>query len=43
VDDIEDMFSLVQTGLDFDIAETELETQIELLEQELFVTSFVFS
>lgn len=38
VDDIEDMFSLVQTGLDFDIVETELEAQTELLAQELFVT-----
>jgi hypothetical protein len=38
VDDIEDMFSLMQTGLDFDIIETELTAQIELLEQELFVT-----
>jgi hypothetical protein len=38
VDDIEDMFSLVQTGLEFDIVEAELEMQVELLEQELFVT-----
>lgn len=38
VDDIEDMFSLLQTGLDFDVVEAELATQIELLEQELFVT-----
>jgi len=38
VDDIEDMFSLIQTGLDFDVIEDELETQIELLNQELFVT-----
>lgn len=38
VDDIEDMFSLLQTGLDFDVVEAELETQVELLEQELFVT-----
>lgn len=37
-DDIEDMFSLLQTGLDFDIVREELETQIDLLEQELFVT-----
>jgi len=37
-DDIEDMFSLVQTDLDFDIIEDELEQQIELLGQELFVT-----
>ncbi|WP_318566960.1 hypothetical protein [Salinigranum marinum] len=38
VDDIEDMFSLMQTGLEFDIAEAELEMQVELLGQELFVT-----
>lgn len=38
VDDIEDMFSLMQTGLNFDVVEAELATQIELLEQELFVT-----
>lgn len=38
VDDIEDMFSLLQIGLAFDVIEAELETQIELLEQELFVT-----
>jgi hypothetical protein len=38
VDDIEDMFSLIQTGLNFDTVEAELETQVELLEQELFVT-----
>lgn len=38
VDDIEDMFTLVQTSLDFDIVEAELTTQIELLDQELFVT-----
>lgn len=38
VDDIEDMFSLIQTGLNFDIVEAELAAQIELLEQELFVT-----
>lgn len=37
-DDIEDMFALVQTDLDFDIIEDELEQQISLLEQELFVT-----
>jgi hypothetical protein len=37
VDDIEDMFSLMQTGLDFEVVETELVAQIELLEQELFV------
>lgn len=38
VDDVEDMASLVQTGLDFDVVETELATQIELLGQELLVT-----
>lgn len=38
VDDIEDMFALVQTSLDFDIVEAELITQTELLDQELFVT-----
>ncbi|WP_135536404.1 DUF6036 family nucleotidyltransferase [Halostella pelagica] len=38
VDDIEDMFSLMQTGLDFDVVEAELAAQIELLDQELFVT-----
>ena len=37
-DDIEDMFSLVQTDLDFDVIEDELEQQINLLGQELFVT-----
>lgn len=37
-DDIEDMFALVQTELDFDVIEDELEHQIELLGQELFVT-----
>ncbi|WP_336136444.1 hypothetical protein [Natronomonas amylolytica] len=37
-DDIEDMFALVQTELDFDVIEDELEQQIELLGQELFVT-----
>ena len=37
-DDIEDMFGLVQTALDFDIIEDELERQIELLGQELFVS-----
>jgi hypothetical protein len=37
-DDIEDMFALVQTALDFDVIEDELEQQIELLGQELFVT-----
>ncbi|GAB3686712.1 hypothetical protein GCM10028857_19260 [Salinarchaeum chitinilyticum] len=38
VDDVEDMASLVQTGLDFDVVEAELATQIELLDRELFVT-----
>ena len=38
VDDIEDMFSLMQAGLEFDVVEAELETQVELLQQELFVT-----
>ena len=38
VDDIEDMVSLVQTDLDFEVVETELGTQVGLLEQELFVT-----
>ena len=38
VDDIEDMFSLMQTGLKFGVVEAELETQIDLLDQELFVT-----
>lgn len=37
-DDIEDMFSLIQTGLDFDVVEAKLAAQIELLDQELFVT-----
>lgn len=34
----DDMFTLVQTGLDFDIVEVELEQQIDLLGQELFVS-----
>ncbi len=38
VDDIEDMFSLMQTGLEFAVIKAELETQVELLDQELFVT-----
>ena len=38
VEDIEDMFSLMQTGLEFDVVEAELKTQVELLDQELFVT-----
>jgi len=33
VDDIEDMFSLMQTSLDFDVVDAELAAQIELLEQ----------
>lgn len=37
-DDIEDMFALVQIELDFDVIEDELEQQIDLLGQELFVT-----
>jgi hypothetical protein len=37
-DDIEDMFTLIQTGLDFGVVEAELKRQIELLNQELFVT-----
>ena len=32
------MFTLVQTGLDFDSVEAELEQQIDLLGQELFVS-----
>ncbi|GAA0219092.1 hypothetical protein GCM10009000_037630 [Halobacterium noricense] len=38
VNDIEDMFSLMQTGLEFDVVEAELKTQVDLLNQELFVT-----
>ena len=37
-DDVDDMFTLVQTGLDFDVIEAELERQIDLLGQELFVS-----
>lgn len=37
-DDIEDMFALVQTDLNFDVIEEELERQIDLLGQELFVS-----
>lgn len=37
-DDIDDMFTLFQTDLDFDSIETELTEQIELLGQELFVS-----
>jgi predicted nucleotidyltransferase len=37
-DDIEDMNVLVQSGLDFDAVESELRRQIELLDEEFFVT-----
>lgn len=37
-DDIDDMFTLIQTDLDFDIVKSELQRQIDLLEQELFVS-----
>jgi len=37
-DDIDDMFTLVQTDLDFESIEDELTAQIRLLDQELFVT-----
>jgi hypothetical protein len=37
-DDIDDMFALVQTGLDFGVIETELQRQIDILGQELFVS-----
>ncbi|WP_158294461.1 DUF6036 family nucleotidyltransferase [Halorubrum sp. GN11GM_10-3_MGM] len=37
-DDIGDMATLVQTGLDFDVIENELERQVELLGGEFFVT-----
>jgi len=37
-DDIDDMFALVQTGLDFGVIEDELQAQIDLLGQELFVS-----
>jgi len=37
-DDIEDMFALVQTDLNFDVIEEELKRQIDLLGQELFVS-----
>lgn len=37
-DDVDDMFSLAQTGLDFAIVERELRQQTELLGQEMFVT-----
>jgi len=37
-DDIEDMFALVQTGLEFDATAAEIDRQIDLLGQELFVS-----
>ena len=37
-DDIEDLFVLYQTALDFNVIEAELRHQIELLGQDLFVT-----
>lgn len=37
-DDIGDMATLVQTGLDFDVIDKELERQVELLGGEFFVT-----
>lgn len=37
-DDIEDLFTLVQTGLDFDAIEKEIGRQVDLLGEELFVT-----
>jgi len=37
-DDVDDVFALVQTGLDFDVIEAELQRQIDLLGQELFVS-----
>jgi hypothetical protein len=37
-DDIGDMATLVQTGLDFDVIANELERQVELLGGEFFVT-----
>jgi hypothetical protein len=36
--DIDDMNTLVQTGLDFETVEKEIERQTDLLEEELFVT-----
>lgn len=38
VDDIEDMYTVLQTGIDFDAIETEVEAQIGELGGELFVT-----
>lgn len=37
-DDVEDMFTLVQTGLDFEAIENELDRQTELRDEEFFVT-----
>jgi len=37
-DDIDDMFTLVQTGPDFEVIKAELEQQIDLLGQEPFVS-----
>jgi len=37
-DDVEDMSVLVQTGLDFETIRGEIRSQVELLEEELFVT-----
>lgn len=37
-DDIEDMFTLLQTGLDFDSIEDEIDRQVGLLGSEFFVT-----
>lgn len=37
-DDVDDMFALVQTDLDFEVIEKELERQVDLLGQELFVS-----
>lgn len=38
VDDIEDMYTILQTGLNFDVIEAELDIQIERTDGELFVT-----
>lgn len=37
-DDVEDMFALMQTGLDFDVVKEEIDRQVDLLGEELFVT-----
>jgi hypothetical protein len=37
-DDVGDVFALVQTGVDFDVIEAELQRQIDHLGQELFVS-----